>query len=49
MTHAYKTRVVRICGFWKVQCQIAGKWETMRDLFGTRAEARKAQFHWARM
>jgi len=49
MLHTYKTRVVRLGAFWQVQRQVVGKWETMRDLFGTRAQARKAQFYWARM
>jgi hypothetical protein len=49
MTHTYKTRVVRIGAFWKIQRYNCGEWQTMRDLFGTRAQARNAQFYWAQM
>jgi len=49
MLHLYKTRVVRLGAFWQVQRQVVGKWQTMRDLFGTRAQARNAQFYWAQM
>jgi UDP-2,3-diacylglucosamine pyrophosphatase LpxH len=45
MFHTHKTRVVRIGAFWKVERYNCGKWQTMRDLFSTRADARKAQFY----
>ena len=49
MLHTYKTRVVRLGAFWKIQRYNCGEWQTMRDLFGTRAQARNAQFYWAQM
>jgi len=49
MLHPYKTRVIRIGAFWKIQRYNCGEWQTMRDLFSTRAQARNAQFYWAQM
>jgi hypothetical protein len=45
--HLYKTKVARICGFWKVQRLFCGQWETMPDMFCTRLEARNARHYWA--
>jgi hypothetical protein len=44
----YKTKVVRLGAFWKVQRYICGEWQTFKDHFCTRAEARQAQQQIAR-
>jgi hypothetical protein len=44
----YKTKVVRLGAFWKVQYCVCGQWLTFKDCFCTRAEARNAQFWVAR-
>jgi hypothetical protein len=48
ITMVYKTKVVRLGAFWKVQYCVCGKWLTFKDCFCTRAEARNAQFWVAR-
>jgi hypothetical protein len=42
----YKSKVLRLGAFWKVQIHFLGNWETMPDNFCTRAEARNAQQYW---
>jgi len=42
----YKSKVLRLGAFWKVQIYFVGNWETMPDNFCTRAEARNAQQYW---
>jgi len=43
-----RTRVVQVGVFWTVQRQVCGgEWETMRDLFCTKAEASKHKHYWA--
>lgn len=43
----YKTKVVRLGAFWKVQRHFCGHWETMSDNFCTRAEALNSQHYWS--
>jgi hypothetical protein len=42
----YKSKVLRLGAFWKVQIYFVGNWETMPDNFCTRAQARNAQQYW---
>jgi len=44
----HKTRVVRVCGCWKVERLRLGHWEAMPSYFRTRTEARKHQTYWSR-
>ena len=39
-----KTRVCKRGAFWKVEVFYCGAWQTMRDLYDTREQARKARF-----
>ena len=43
----YKTRVIKYGAFWKVQVFRCGAWQTMRDNYLTRKDARKGRNYWA--
>lgn len=42
-----KTRVTKQGAFWRVQVFQCGNWQTMRDLYPTRAKAQASMYWWA--
>lgn len=47
MTYAHSVRIIRKGLFWRVERYAFGRWQTMRDLYTTRAEARANLVWWA--
>lgn len=43
----YRTKVIYDVCFWRVQVYRCGEWQTMRDLYPTRAKARAGRLYWS--
>jgi len=43
----HRTRVIFDGVFWRIQRMTCGEWQTMRDLYSTREQARSMRYWWA--